>query len=72
MPGVKDRVAVVTGRPMGWAARSAGSSRGRARASSSVTSTARGVERTAADIAAAGGAAVAVAGDVTEEGPAAR
>ncbi len=71
MPGVKDRVAVVTG-----AAHGLGREIGRllAREGARVVLgdiDAAGVERVAADIAAAGGAAVAVAGDVTEEAGAA-
>jgi 3-oxoacyl-[acyl-carrier protein] reductase len=71
MPGVKDRVAVVTG-----AAHGLGREIGRllAREGARVVLgdiDAAGVERVAADINAAGGAAVAVAGDVTEEAGAA-
>ena len=71
MPGVKDRVAVVTG-----AAHGLGREIGRllAREGARVVLgdiDAAGVERVAADITAAGGAAVAVAGDVTEEAGAA-
>ena len=71
MPGVKDRVAVVTG-----AAHGLGREIGRllAREGARVVLgdiDAGGVERVAADISAAGGAALAVAGDVTEEAGAA-
>src|SRR5262245_19726558 len=71
MPGVKDRVAVVTG-----AAHGLGREIGRllAREGARVVLgdiDAAGVERVAADIVAAGGAAAAVAGDVPEEAGAA-
>src|SRR5207249_10987387 len=72
MPGVRDRVAVVTG---------AASSLGReialllAREGARVALgdlDATGLAKTAAAITAAGGATVAVAGDLTEEAPASR
>src|SRR6185503_12291099 len=72
MPGVRDRVAVVTGAANGL---------GReialllAREGARVAlgdMDAAGLDKTAAAITAAGGAAVAVAGDLTEEGPAQR
>ena len=70
MPGVRDRVAVVTGAANGLGREIA---LGLARAGAKVAVgdlEADGVERTAAAITTAGGDAIAVAGDLTEEGPA--
>jgi NAD(P)-dependent dehydrogenase (short-subunit alcohol dehydrogenase family) len=72
MPGVEDRIAVVTGGANGLGREIA---RVLARAGAKVAVgdlEADGVERTAAAIRQDGGEAVAVAGDLTEEGPAAR
>src|SRR5262247_754169 len=72
MPGVEDRIAVVTGAANGLGREIA---RVLARAGAKVAVgdlEADGVERTAAAIQQDGGEAVAVAGDLTEEGPAAR
>jgi NAD(P)-dependent dehydrogenase (short-subunit alcohol dehydrogenase family) len=72
MPGVEDRVAVVTGGANGLGREIA---RVLARAGAKVAVgdlETDGVERTAAAIRQDGGEAVAVAGDLTEEGPAAR
>ena len=72
MPGVKDRVAVVTGGANGLG-REIALVLARAGAKVAVGDLeADGVERTAAAITTAGGDAIAVAGDLTEEGPAAR
>ena len=71
MPGVRDRIAVVTGAANGLGREIA---RVLARAGAKVAVgdlEADGVERTAAAIRQDGGDAVAVAGDLTEEGPAA-
>jgi 3-oxoacyl-[acyl-carrier protein] reductase len=72
MPGVKDRIAVVTGAANGLGREIA---RVLARAGAKVALgdlEADGVERTAGAIRQEGGEAVAVAGDLTEESPAAR
>src|SRR5262245_46564713 len=72
MPGVEDRIAVVTGAANGLGREIA---RVLARAGAKVAVgdlEAEGVERTATAIQQDGGEAVAVAGDLTEEGPAAR
>jgi NAD(P)-dependent dehydrogenase (short-subunit alcohol dehydrogenase family) len=72
MPGVEDRIAVVTGGANGLGREIA---RVLARAGAKVAVgdlETDGVERTAAAIRQDGGEAVAVAGDLTEEGPAAR
>ena len=72
MPGVKDRVAVVTGGANGLG-REIALVLARAGAKVAVGDLeADGVERTAAAIRQAGGDALALAGDLTEEGPAAR
>ena len=72
MPGVRDRVAVVTGGANGLG-REIALVLARAGAKVAVGDLeADGVERTAAAITTAGGDAIAVAGDLTEEGPAAR
>jgi len=72
MPGVKDRVAVVTGGANGLG-REIALVLARAGAKVAVGDLeADGVERTAAAITKAGGDALAVAGDLTEEGPAAK
>ena len=72
MPGVRDRVAVVTGAAQGLGREIAVLL---AREGAQVALgdlDGPGVERTATAIAAAGGQAFALAGDLTEEGPAAR
>ena len=72
MPGVEGRIAVVTGGANGLGREIA---RVLSRAGARVAVgdlEADGVERTAAAIRQDGGEAVAVAGDLTEEGPAAR
>ena len=72
MPGVEDRIAVVTGAANGLGREIA---RVLARAGAKVALgdlEADGVERTAAAIRQEDGEAVAIAGDLTEEGPAAR
>lgn len=72
MPGVRDRVAVVTGGANGLG-REIALVLARAGAKVAVGDLeADGVERTAAAIAREGGEALAVSGDLTEEGPAAR
>jgi len=72
MPGVRDRVAVVTGAAQGLGHEIAVlMAREGARVALGDLD-GPGVERTAAAIAAAGGQAFALAGDLTEEGPAAR
>ncbi len=72
MAGVRDRVAVVTGAANGLGREIAQLlAREGARVALGDIEAA-GLERTAASIAAAGGTAVAVAGDLTEEEPAAR
>ena len=72
MPGVKDRVAVVTGGANGLG-REIALVLARAGAKVAVGDLeADGVERTAAAIRQAGGDALALVGDLTEEGPAAR
>jgi NAD(P)-dependent dehydrogenase (short-subunit alcohol dehydrogenase family) len=72
MPGVRDRVAVVTGAANGLG-REIALVLARAGAKVAVGDLeADGVERTAAAITTAGGDGIAVAGDLTEEGPAAR
>ena len=72
MPGVENRIAVVTGAANGLGREIAlVLARGGAKLAVGDLETA-GVERTVADIIQAGGDAVAVAGDLTEEGPAAR
>jgi NAD(P)-dependent dehydrogenase (short-subunit alcohol dehydrogenase family) len=72
MAGVKDRVAVVTGGANGLG-REIAQVLARAGAKVAVGDLeADGVERTAAAIRQAGGDALALAGDLTEEGPAAR
>ncbi len=72
MPGVRDRVAVVTGGANGLG-REIALVLARAGAKVAVGDLeADGVERTAAAITTAGGDGIAVAGDLTEEGPAAR
>jgi NAD(P)-dependent dehydrogenase (short-subunit alcohol dehydrogenase family) len=72
MPGVRDRVAVVTGAANGLG-REIALVLARAGAKVAVGDLeTNGVERTAAAITTAGGDAIAVAGDLTEEGPAAR
>jgi 3-oxoacyl-[acyl-carrier protein] reductase len=72
MPGVRDRVAVVTGAASGLGREIAEllAREGAAVALGDIEPV--GLERTAAAIAAAGGTAVAVAGDLTEEAPAQR
>jgi NAD(P)-dependent dehydrogenase (short-subunit alcohol dehydrogenase family) len=72
MAGVKDRVAVVTGAANGLGREIAGllGREGARLALGDID--AAGLERTAAAIRAAGGAAVSVAGDLTEEEPAQR
>ena len=72
MPGVRDRIAVVTGAASGLGREIA---QLLAREGASVVIgdlEPVGLERTAASITAAGGAALAVAGDLTEEAPAQR
>lgn len=72
MPGVKDRVAVVTGGANGLG-REIAQALAKAGAKVAVGDLeAEGVERTAAAITRAGGDAIALVGDLTEEGPAAR
>src|SRR5438552_5059253 len=72
MPGVRDRVAVVTGAANGLG-REIALLRAREGARVALGDLdAAGLDRTAAAITAAGGAAVAVAGDLTEEAPANR
>jgi NAD(P)-dependent dehydrogenase (short-subunit alcohol dehydrogenase family) len=72
MPGVRDRVAVVTGAANGLG-REIALVLARAGAKVAVGDLeTNGVERTAAAITTAGGDAIAVAGALTEEGPAAR
>jgi NAD(P)-dependent dehydrogenase (short-subunit alcohol dehydrogenase family) len=72
MAGVKDRVAVVTGGANGLG-REIAQVLARAGAKVAVGDLeADGVERTAAAITQSGGDAIALAGDLTEEGPAAR
>jgi 3-oxoacyl-[acyl-carrier protein] reductase len=72
MPGVRDRVAVVTGAANGLGREIALllAREGAPVALGDIDGA--GLERTADDIARAGGTAVAVAGDLTEEGPAQR
>ena len=88
MPGVRDRVAVVTGAANGLGARDRAGTRARGRESGAGDLDAAGVERVAAEInqsvaagspprghsapmTGPGGAAFAMGGDLTEEGPAA-
>ena len=72
MPGVKDRVAVVTGGANGLG-REIAQVLAQAGAKVAVGDLeAEGAERTAAAITRAGGDAIALVGDLTEEGPAAR
>ena len=72
MPGVRDRVAVVTGAAAGLGREIAQLlTREGARVALGDVEAA-GLERTAATISAAGGTALAVAGDLTEEAPAQR
>src|SRR5262249_3290396 len=72
MPGVRDRVAVVTAAANGLGCESALLLAGEGARVALGDLDAAGLDKTAATITAAGGAAVAVAGDLTEEAPANR